>query len=247
MGELILGVYDSDTYLVVTTDGILLPLGVNVIGDSRHAMMPETRDITETVPGWDGEYDFGTEFGNRPLELHVSTEDGMTAAQKMALRRTIMAYINPASGYKRLIFMDDPDVYYEVKVSGTMTMTNHPTWFEFTIPFKAKPYVKSYVENSLAGTGTAVNAGTVNTPVFIDILGPASSPTVSVGTQVIAYNEEISSGETLYIDGQAKTVVLSGVNSLKYFSGTFPKLVPGSSAVLPSVSSVTLRWRDWWI
>ena len=56
--------------LHVDENGILQPLGVKVLRDSREELLPATRDYVEVIPGMDGEYDFGCDLESRILELH---------------------------------------------------------------------------------------------------------------------------------------------------------------------------------
>ena len=89
--------YSADMYFVVDTEGILQPLGVMVLGDSRKDLLPPTRDMTEEIPGRHGEIDFGTEFKARPLELHVATIEGLSPLEKEELRRKCAMYLNPTT------------------------------------------------------------------------------------------------------------------------------------------------------
>jgi len=256
MSDLILGVYDPDEYFIVTTDNILEPLGVQVISDTRYDLTPQTKDNVDNIAGMHGELDFGTSYGTRALELHVAIDEGQTPLQKHQLQREMAAYLDPTKGYKKLIFMDDPDVMYEVKYSGKISFEHKPTWFDFVIPFKVKPFIMSYVEHSLVGTGSIVNAGTFDCPIYIEIPGPATSPSISVGATVIAYGSAVAAGQSLVIKcgtefgyQTAYISAITSVNAMPNITGDIDYMLPPgiSVTVIPSISVTSVKWNDKWV
>jgi predicted phage tail component-like protein len=239
--------FSTDSYFIITTEGRLEPLGVFVLRDSRHELMPQTRDNTEEIPGMHGEHDFGSELRARMLELHVATDDGLSPLQKEQLKRTMAKYLNPAAGTKKMVFLDDINVEYEVKYSGKIDLTKYTDWMEFTIPFKmCNPFIESTAEHIQTGTGVIVNAGTFETPIFIEIPGPATSPTVSMGTSVIAYTSSIAAGQTLVIDTATQTAKIGSINAIAQVTGDIDYMLePGVNvSVVPSISSAIIKWRD---
>jgi predicted phage tail component-like protein len=242
--------FSDDTYFIITREGYLNPLGVFVIGDSRHELLPQTRDNTEEIPGRHGEIDFGSEFKSRLMELHVATDEGLSQQEKEHLKRMIAKYLNPVSGVKKLVFLDDVDVEYEVKYAGKIDLTKYTSWMEFTIPFKmTNPFIQSTGENFHIGNGTITNSGTFETPILIEIPGPATSPTVSVGTSVIAFTSSIAAGQTLIIDTETQTAKIGSINAIAYVSGDIDfMLQPGvETTFIPSVSTTVVKWRDRWL
>jgi phage-related protein len=239
--------FPSEAYFVITCEGRLNPLGVIVLRDSRHELMPSTRDNTEEVPGRHGEYDFGSEFKSRLLELHIATDDGLSQLQKEQVKRTMAKYLNPVAGTKKMVFLDDIDVEYEVKYSGKIDLTRYTDWMEFTIPFKmCNPFIESVAEHSQIGTGVISNEGTFETPILIEITGPATNPTVSVGASVIAYTSTIATGQTLIIDTDTQTAKIGSVNAIAQVTGDIDLMLePGVYvSVIPSVSTTLVKWRD---
>ena len=239
--------FPTESYFVITCEGRLNPLGVIVLRDSRHELMPQTRDNTEEIPGRHGEYDFGSELKSRLMELHVATDDGLSQLQKEQLKRTIAKYLNPVAGTKKMVFLDDMDVEYEVKYAGKIDLTKYTDWMEFTIPFKmCNPFIESTTEHSQTGEGVIVNAGTFETPILIEIPGPATSPTVSVGASVIAYTSTIAAGQTLIIDTDAQTAKIGSVNAIAQVTGDIDYMLEPEAnvSVVPSVSATIIKWRD---
>lgn len=237
--------------LDVDSDGILQPLGVKVVGDSRYEILPGTRDYTEEVPGRSGEFDFGCDFEPRILELHCAME--VLAQDRPAAIRTIASQLNPLSGAQSLTFDDEPGKVYNVRFSGSLEIKNkYPTWFDFIIPLKMfDPYILGAVQKSLTGSGTATNDGTVATPFTLTIEGPVggvTNPSVTVGGYVMTYTGTIDVGSVLVVDTEKLTAELDGVNALPNFNGVFPRLQAGDNVVTAAAAGTTiLNWYDRWI
>jgi predicted phage tail component-like protein len=242
--------FPADEYLIVTCDSILEPVKAYVLRDSQVELLPEPRNMSEEIPGRHGEIDFGSEFKARAIELHVATLDGLTALQKEQLKRTIAKYLNPVAGTKKLVFLDDIDVQYEVKYAGKIDLTKYADWMEFTIPFKmCQPFIESREQHIQTGAGVIVNSGTFEAPILIEIPGPATNPTVSIGTSVISYIGTIASGQTLVIDTGAQTAKIGSSNMIANVSGAIDYMLrPGISvSVVPSISTTRIKWRDRWL
>lgn len=233
--------------LSVDSNGILQPLGVQVVGDSRYEILPGTRDYTEEVPGRAGEFDFGCDLAPRILELHCAME--VLAQDRPAAIRTIASQLNPLSGAQTLTFADEPGKVYNVRYSGSMEIkSKYPTWFDFTIPFKMfAPYILGDTQKSLTGSGTATNGGTVATPFTLTIQGTVAvtNPSVTVGGYTMTYTGTVALGSVLVVDTEKLTAMLDGVNALPNFNGVFPKLQPGANTVTAAAAGTTvLNWYD---
>lgn len=234
--------------LDVDSDGILQPLGVKVVGDSRYEILPGTRDYTEEVPGRAGEFDFGCDFEPRILELHCAME--VLAQDRPAAIRTIASQLNPLSGAQSLTFADEPGKVYNVRFSGSLEIKNkYPTWFDFIIPLKMfDPYILGTPQKSLTGSGTAVNDGTVATPFTLTVTGPVTNPSVTVGGYVMTYTGLVDTGKSLVVDTEKMTALYDGVNALPNFNGVFPKLQAGNNTVTAAAAgTTTLNWYDRWL
>lgn len=236
-------------FYVIDSNNILHPLGVMVLRDSRLELLPSTRDNTDEIPGMHGEFDFGTEFNSRAFDLHVATNEGYVPLEKAQLQRLFAKYLDPTKGAKTLIFTDDIEKTYMVKYSGKIDVTQYPTWFEFTLPFKmSNPFIIGSFEKSLTGSGVLVNNGTFETSLTIEISGPVSNPSLTIGGQTLSYTGAVPSGQTLVINscGGTGTVKLGGVNAMAGYNGIFPSLPPGNTNVTAS-NNITIRWKDKWL
>jgi predicted phage tail component-like protein len=230
----------------VDENGILRPLGVTVLRDSRFELLPGTRDYFEEVPGRHGEIDFGSELEARAIELHCYIE--VTPADWPAKRRELAAYLNPLAGPQTLTFADEPGKVYRVRYSGKIDLTRYPHAREFTIPFRmCDPFIVGAVQNELVGSGVANNNGTVETPFILIIQGAVTNPSVTVGGYTLTYTGTIEAGSALVIDTEKLTAVLDDANALPNVSGLSGglRLQPGSNNVVAaSAGTTTIRWYD---
>ncbi|HEX2925075.1 MAG TPA: phage tail domain-containing protein [Ruminiclostridium sp.] len=239
----------AGAFFVIDSNSILQPLGVLVLKDSQFELLPSTRDISDEVPGMHGEFDFGTEFNPRTIELHVATDEGYVPLEKSHLQRLFAKYLDPTKGTKTLIFSDDIEKTYVVKYSGKIDITQYPSWFEFTLPFKmANPFIIGSFEKVLTGSGTLINDGTFETPLTIEISGPVINPSLTIGGQTLLYTGTVPAGQTLTIvsNGNSGTVKLGGVNAMSGYNGVFPSLTPGETTLVTG-TNVTIRWKDKWL
>lgn len=236
--------FPSESYFIITCEGQLNPLGVMVLRDSRHELMPATRDNTDEIPGRHGEYDFGSEFKSRALELHVATDDGLSLLQREQLKRTMAKYLNPVAGTKKMVFLDDIDVEYEVKYAGKIDLTKYTDWMEFTIPFKmCNPFIEGTNEHSQIGTGIITNEGTFETGLIIEIAGVVTNPSLVIDGIILAYTGTILAGQKLIIDTESQTAKIGSSNAMAGYNGEFPILQPGSVNVT-ATNNVTILWKD---
>lgn len=237
----------AGAFFVIDSENILHPLGVLITNDSRYELLPATRDMTEEIPGRHGEIDFGTEFKAKMLELHVATDEGLEPLEKARLQRLFAKYLDPTKGAKTLIFSDDVEKTYIVKYSGKIDLRPNATWFDFVLPFKmSDPFIIGSFEKTLIGSGTLINEGTFETGLIIEIQGPATNPSLTIGSETLSYNGTIPSGNKLIIDTEKQTAKIGNNNALANYNGVFPLLSPGETKVTAS-SNVTIRWRDKWL
>lgn len=236
------------SYFFVSRDGILKPLGVFVLRDSRYDLLPGTRENTEQIPGRHGEIDFGSEFLPRIIEMEVITSE-FDFVQREQIKRELAKHLNPLGRAKSLVFADDIEKTYYVKFAGKIDYTLHPNQVRFTIPFKSSnPFIIGTFIKTHTGSGILTNEGTVETPLVIEITGTVTNPSVTIGGQTLTYTGTLGSSDKLVIDTETMTVKFNGVNALANYSGGFPKLQPGDTEVIAASGGTTVfKWYDRWV
>lgn len=229
----------------VDENSILQPLGLLVTRDSRYELLPATRDNTEEIPGMHGEYDFGTELKARNLELEVITDEGLTPFEKSNLQRLFAKYLNPTKGIKTLVFADDIQKLYRVKYSGKIQPDFYATWFKFVIPFKmSNPFIIGTFEKSLTGSGTLINEGSFETGLTVEIAGPVTNPSITIGADILTYTGSLLEGEALILDTLKQTAKIGNINAIDNYNGVFPLLYPDTELSVVASSNVTIKWND---
>lgn len=237
----------AKAYFFVTSEGMLSPLGVLVLRDSKHDLLPATRDNAVSVPGRHGVYDFGSEFNQRVLELHVASRGVIDITKRAEIKRTLAKYLNPLIGAQPLIFADDIEKTYMVKYAGQIDLSLFKRWLEFTIPFTGEPIIIGSFEKQHIGSGILINDGTYEAPLIIRIAGAVTNPSVVVGGRTLTWTGVMVASDLLEIDTENMTVRHNGINALAGYTGGFPRIQPGETAVTAAVASTTWHWRDRWI
>lgn len=231
--------------LNVDSNGILQPLGVTVLRGTE--FVNNVREYVDSVPGRDGEYFFGAEMEAGLINIPVSIET--TPSAWAATERLIKGYLNPKNGAQELTLDDRPGIVYNVVWSGSINFLDEGLYHrKFTIPFKLHdPIAKSSSQNTLAGAGTAVNSGTIETPFTVEIVGPVTNPAVTVGSKTMTYAGEVTASDLLVIDTEKMTAEFNGANAMANYNKVFPKLAVGNNTVTISGGTVTVKWYNRWI
>jgi predicted phage tail component-like protein len=235
-------------------------LGVFMRSKNRQ-LLPATSDQYKEIPGMDGSHLFPDSLKDRYIDIDCSVR-GASVLDLRSKARLIAAWLyTPARA--KLIFDDEPGVFYWAKLTNQVDLQQMFVLGEFSLQFRCLPYAYSVspvvVEEDFANGDsiTITNLGTANTPVFIeitglDISGYTAFPALGVGVCPDISLSELGQGITLtingdecsytgsitddvvYIDTDRMTVQLNGSNALRYHDGTFPMLVPGDNAIVYS-------------
>lgn len=227
----------------VDSNYILQPLGVKVLRGVE--FIKNTREYSDKVPGKDGEYYFGSEFeaGLISLPCFVSTTPETWGAKEAE----IMGYLNPKIGMQTLTFANKPGKAYEVVYAGQLRFTEEgPGYRKFTIPFKVFGALSEALTQSLLeGSGTVINGGNIETPCIVEIVGPVTNPTVTIGGVAMTYTGTVTASDTLVIDTEKLTCTFNGANALANYNGVFPMLAVGNNTVTAaSAGTTTVKWYN---
>ena len=227
----------------VDENGILQPLGVTVLRGIE--FITNTVDYSESVPGRDGEYDFGCDLGPKLINIPVAIET--TPSTWADQEAEIMGYLNPKLGSQSLTFANRPGKVYMVRYVGTLGFQNKGLYHrKFTLPFKVfESYGRASTQSVLEGSGTAVNGGNDETPCVIEIVGPVTNPSVTIGTKTMIYTGTLTASDTLIIDTEKLTCTFNGANALANYNKVFPQLAVGNNTVtVPATGETTVKWYD---
>jgi phage-related protein len=231
--------------VVVANDGAISHISLKVTGESQYELMPPTRDKTEQVFA-DGEVDFGTMLDTGEIRLFCTTADGLTVAEKRALQGEVAGQLNALREYFLLKWECMPDKALLACLVGRAEFIEYADGFDVVIPLKYQPLWVSTVEHTAVGSGTITNTGTFEAPFVVEITGDGTSPSVTVGGEVMQYDGTLAAGDKLVIDTGKMTAKVNNVNAMAKYNRVFPKLQVGDTAVVAGDNTM-IKWRDCWI
>lgn len=236
----------DDADIVVYDNGYIYPFGFYCDRDTIVDVMPQTRDaITEKEYG-DGNIDFGTWFDNGLFKLNGAI-DFETVADRNTLDANIRGFLNTARSWQTLMYECYPDKFTYVMLTGKPEIIKDVHYLEVSADFKRNPFWYDVEQDSVSGTsGSAYCEGTFETPVLIEITGPATNPTVSVGNYHIGYTGTINPATTLYIDTWLHTAKIGSANALDKIEGDIDMVLPplASSTVVASHAGTVVKWHN---
>lgn len=155
------------------------------------------------------------------------------------------------------IKFEDIDYYYDVLLKDKDTQRfneGEQGKFELTVELESGYAYKSQIVETAnrVGSKTINNAGNIDTPAIIEI-----TPSIDLQNIIISGLSDdpitilnLTSGNTVIIDGEAGTVLQGGVNK---FSDTdmweFPKLAPGANTITFSQVNcdINIKYKPKWI
>jgi len=251
-----------------------------VMRSKNRQLLPPARDQYKEIPGMDGSHLFPDSLTDRRIDIDCSIA-GTSLLDLRQKARQIAAWLYTTARAK-LIFDDEPGVFYWAKLANQVDLQQTIALGKFTLQFRCLPYAYSVspviVEQELASgeSITLANAGTANTPVFIEITNPAVTgyaafpalgagicPDVSmtllnqgvaltVNGEICSFLGPIDVGKKVYIDTDRMTVQLDGSNALRYHDGGFPVLVAGDSTVVYTSpngcrAKVKINYNERWL
>jgi predicted phage tail component-like protein len=237
--------------------------GLKILIKTQGPAMPEIRSKTMEIAGRHGLIDFGATLGPRQFEIVCA----VVSANQHVLQRTLRelaAHLLDGKGRPKtmkLIFDEEPDVFYNVRLSGSIPVDRLFGLGQFTIPMIAyDPYAyliqevneidadsNIYVDRAMSNdaqynyhiTGpssiTIDNFGTQNVEPMIEIYGEWTSINFELGTDMLVLNDP-GDGNTYYIDCANYSAYLDIPNytpssKLDKISGTFLSLPPGVNEI----------------
>ncbi|TKI74456.1 phage tail family protein, partial [Bacillus mycoides] len=223
---------------------------------------PPIRDYTVSIPGRPGAYYFGSDID--PLEFNLPLiikpqENRLELAA--AIRKMVATFIDPHGRPKvvKIIYDYEPDKYYKVQYSGSLSIERYFRMGKFELPLIAyDPHAYSIVESdkgikwgdripwmSKIPIGLGRTSYTISSPrtlsinnhgslvvrPVIEISGSANSLTLTVKGESFSIGSFTNS--TILIDAERYAAIQNGQNLLFQLQGNLEKLefTPGANAI----------------
>lgn len=232
-------------------------MGLFMRSDNR-TVLPEFRKYELEIPGKHGSWDYGgNTFAKRIITVTFSVVKNSFADLRQQIRK-IAIWL---AGEGKLIFDDEPQVYYEAKVYDPIDLTQIQTSGEFSVSFECQPLAKSvfdvldeilldndipldsdvyldspdmYIFDITQSTTINIdNFGTMPTKPRLTLVGSFSDFYITIGDKTISYLTE-EDNATIIIDCEKMTITKNGENAISKCSGdldTFFELQPGENEI----------------
>lgn len=243
-----------------------------ILEHRRLALIPSTRERASYLPGRPGQHDFGTDLGERVIQLDCFVNQS-TRANLVAALSNIAAAFDPTNevsgdrGFKQLIFDDLSDRYFLAKLAEPPLEQLATTTATLALQLRcADPFAYSTTLSTLTtGSGVTTNSpvvgGTYKTPLIFELTASGSYSgnvvvTNATSTEAITWNGSLVNTDVLKFDSTTFRVYKNGVVSMSgLVSGSvFPSLLAAQTNTINvtgitggSITQLKSTWRNRWI
>ena len=248
-------------------DHLLQDEGIAVLLNSEEPALPSMRNLTVSVPGRHGAYDFGAYFEPREFTLNVVFPRQDYDALKYQIRNFVRRFTDVYGRPKtfKLRFGDEVDKYYNARLTSDIPTVRAAERGYISMEITAfDPYAYSLVSNDeitwgsevitfewnyLLGTDGTGGGMTITRPQTIPVFmnGEALRPVIEIdgsasSLTVSANGKSFSlpafSNTRWLIDGENYVVKRNGVEDLAALTGDFIELMNGDNNVVISGSGL---------
>lgn len=203
---------NSDVFI---DDIKLQDIGVIVRLSSQEPILPNLRTNTIAIPGRHGAYDFGAFFDTREFALDCVFKRQDYATLKTQIREFVSLFVDEYGRPKSvsLRFGDEPDKYYDVKVSAGIPIERIAAMGTFTLPLVAHdPFAYADITYKVPEAVTGINYDEGH-------VYPADPNEIYLSSEIYTFNDEMPLNEphepNYYYDNPASFQW----NYLRHYSG----------------------------
>lgn len=258
----------------VSINGVrLADFGVHLLADSEEPALPQTRDKTLVIPGRHGEYNFGSYFGARELNLSCGFNNQATLADAQRLIRELNTMLLDEYGRPKeveLVYDYEPDKFYKAQLSGAVPINRISRAGTFVLPMKASDpfaYSRVYADEIVWGSDVITfeyhyllgrkgigGAVSINAPTTFDITAEAynvkpvfeiegSASRLTISANGNSFTLSSFTNETWTIDCERYAVLRNGVNAFGEVNIGEFILKPGENRVDIGGIGINVRMR----
>lgn len=244
----------------ISENGYFIAPGYNIKNlidpsESDLSTMPTASDSNVKIAGKDGEVVLSTTYEPIQFNIICFTEDNLTSEQKIIEEDKVKAFLHNIKKYTMRLGIENRNVYYNVKYSGSLTVVRYPKALRFTIPLKsADSYGKKIPAKTITGNNSETSETVKSVGAKFTILGPASKPKLIFNDYSMEFDTDIMSGTTLIIDSSKCTVTFIDrlerrSNQIAHYNHQFPKVKYGTNTLqiasgISDENQVTVEWND---
>ena len=223
--------------------------------ESDLSTMPTASDSNVKIAGKDGEVVLSTTYEPIQFNIVCFTEDNLTSEQKIIEEDKVKAFLHNIKKYTMRLGIENRNVYYNVKYSGSLTVVRYPKALRFTIPLKsADSYGKKIPAKTITGNNSETSETVKSVGAKFTILGPASKPTISFNNYLMEFDTDIMDNTKLIIDSSKSTITHIDAldrksNQMAHYNHQFPKVKYGTNTLqiisgISDENQVKVEWND---
>ncbi|PEL13792.1 phage tail domain-containing protein [Bacillus sp. AFS017336] len=243
--------------------------GLQIQNEHVHPATPELRNKTMAIPGMDGEWDFGSEFGSRSFSFPIGFIEYDMYEKQRRLNEFVAFLFDP---YRRpreikLSFDYETDKYYLVKVSSQVEPSRIIGFSFFTLEFVARKPLKRFILQSdeiildsdipiisdilwmTDGSERLINSeqsieviNNGNVAIRYTFIMSGSGNNVNLSSNGIVMNFGTFSNTTFNVDGESYVIYKNGVEDL--ITPFFIDLLPGVNQIQINGSNLNLTIKE---
>lgn len=223
--------------------------------ESDLSTMPTASESSVKIAGRDGDVVLSTTYDPILFNIVCFTEDNLTVEEKILEENKIKTFLNNIKNHTIKLGIESRNTYYDVKYSGSLTVVRYPKALRFSIPLKSSSsYGKKIPSKVITGNNSETSDTIKEVGAEFTILGPASSPIISLNDYVMEFDTDVASGAKLIIDSSRSTVTNIDeygrkTNQMTHYNHQFPKIQNGTNTLsvlsgIDSENQVKVEWND---
>lgn len=222
---------------------------------SSESRIPDIRNLTDTIAGKHGIFDFGETFSEREIDIVCFIPPGKTAEGLLAMKDKINEWLNPDKGLCSLILDTAPDRQYYARLKDGFSyerIVRNTGTFELTF-FCPDPFAYAVNDENFSVTNstnvTRVKGNYDSAPVYeiTGVLADSSEKIrITVNEECLEVCGPLVAGEKLLIDADDMTAKIIGIdgkeaNALGHLTAfVFPYLKAGSNQITIGITKGSL-------
>jgi len=196
---------------------------------------PQRTYFELNVPNRNGSNYFFNKFEDKEITVTIGIKGINSADINTKKRNLLQKFIGLKS---KLIFLDEPDLYYKAEIFDTIESKKYGNYMEFILIFKAS-YCMFGPDKSIAlisGVNKVNNAGNFRSETLIKITALGNCESITINNDINSFTmQSLVAGDEVYIDSEKMIVykIIDGVkvSMMTQFTGKFLTIIPGSNNI----------------
>lgn len=235
----------------LSLDGVHSSQVEAVVTDVKKPLLAQPRDQYEYIPGRESTMVFNDGYEDKNISVELVVKDDK---EKL---RNVAKWLHKKEKSK-LIFDDEPDVFFMAKVSGIVDQDDQDDmgYVTLQVTFTSEPFLQSVDLGSVTTANNEPivinNSGTYEAlPIFrVSVTSKLTALKLTLNNEVLTFNSDIEAGSVFVIDtenidiyeqnGDVKT------DKAVFAEGIFPTFEVGENTILVEMTgegTISTEWR----